>query len=206
MYIENNKDFLIPGGRVHDLVEICPCIVAVKDLDNYKNDDFVPAFQQISLKVYSGDVIGIGTVRRFRAYYKADEVKKASSVITFQQRDDINRVTVELNNANIMVYLPPNQFKMYTEIGTSTKDQLTMLMGVLYVPVLTQAISEMDVDGESEFAEQAWYKSLMAVLDKLGEGDPDKLEKLIEKPFETAQRILGDNVSLALQILENRDW
>lgn len=205
-YIEDNADLFIPGGLVHDQVDICPCIIAIKDLDNFKVDDFVPAFHHVPVKVYTSDVVGIGTVRRFRAYYKADEVKKASSVITVMVKNDIDRITVDLAQPNIYVYLPKTQFDQYMELGTSTTDQVTMLMGLVYVPAITQAISEMSVDGDSDFVDYPWYKSLMASLDKLAGGDSDELASLIEEPFETAQRLLGDNVSTTLQILKNRDW
>ena len=169
-------------------------------------DDFVPAFHLIPVKVFSSDVVGIGTVRRFRAYYKADEVKQASSVITVKVKNDIDRITVDLEQPNIFVYLPQTQFDQYMELGTSTSDQVTMLMGLVYVPAITQAITEMDVEGNSVFADYPWYKSLMASLDKLAEGDSEKLAGFIENPFETAQRLLGDNISTTLQILKNRDW
>ena len=205
-YIKNNRDVFIPGGTVHDQVEICPCIVAMEDLIPYSIDDSVTAFHHIPVGVYCSDVVGIGTVRRFRAYYKADQVKKASSVITVQVNKDVDRINIDLGKPNIFVYLPQDQFNSYMDLGTATSDQIKMLMGLIYVPAITQALSAMDVDGDSEFANQPWYKSLMASLDKLAEGDPEKITELIENPFETAQRMIGDNISTTLQILKNRDW
>ena len=205
-YIANNEDFFIPGGLVHGQVDICPCIVALKDIDPFVMDDFVQAFQLVPVKVFTNDVVGIGTVRRFRAYYKADEVKNASSIITVKVKNDIDRISVDLSQANIFVYLPQTQFDSYLDLGTSTSDQVTMLMGLVYVPAITQALSEMDVEGNSEFADQPWYQSLLAALDKLAEGDPDKISTFIDNPFETAQMLLGDNIATTLQILKNRDW
>lgn len=206
-YIVDNKDIFIPGGKVHNLVEICPCIVALKDLAPYDIEDFVPPFKLESVKVYSGDAIGIGTNRTFRAYYKADEAKKASSLITVREDKGIERIRVDLDQPNIYVYLPQDQHNLYKELGgTATADQLTILMGLIYVPAITQAITEMTVEGDSEYEGHPWYTSLMASLDKLAEGDPDKIESLIDNPFETAQRLLGDNTKSTLQILMNRDW
>lgn len=205
-YIKNNSEVFIPGGTIHDQVEVCPCIVAMEDLVPYLIEDSVAAFHQFSVGVYSSDVVGIGKVRRFRAYYKADQVKKASSVITVQVNKEIDRINIDLGQPNIYVYLPQDQFKSYMDLGVATSDQVKMLMGLIYVPAITQALSVMDVDGDSEFANLPWYKSLMASLDKLAGGDPEKISELIENPFETAQRLIGDNVSTTLQILKNRDW
>ena len=205
-YIEDNKPFFIYGGTVHELVELCPCIIAVQDLDEYQNDDFVPAFKLAPIRIYKNDVVGIGNVIRFHAYYKADEVKKASSVITVQADNSIERIKVDLSQPNIIVSLPEDQYNIYVNIGTSTSDQVTMLTGILSVPVIALALSEIDLDDESDYAELPWYKSLRALLDKMANGDPAKVSALLENELSTAQLMLGDNLSESLGILNNRDW
>ena len=118
-YIKDNTPFFIYGGTVHELVELCPCIIAMKDLEGYLCDDFVPAFKLSPVNIYKNDVVGIGNIIRFRAYYKADEVKKASSVVTVQADATIERIQVDLNKPNIIVTLPQNQYDAYMNIGTS---------------------------------------------------------------------------------------
>ena len=205
-YIKDNNPFFIYGGTVHELVELCPCIIAVQDLEEYINDDFVPAFKVAPVKIFKNDVVGIGNVIRFRAYYKADEVKKANSVITVQADDSIERIQVDLNKPNIIVTLPQVQYDAYMNIGTSTSDQVTLLTGIVSVPVIALALSEIDPDDESDYADLPWYKSLRGLLDRLAGGDPAKVSSLLEDKLNTAQRMLGDNMSEALNILNNREW
>ena len=50
----------------------------MQDIDTYAVDDVLLLFKQIPVSIYKNDVVGIGSVIRFHAYYKADEVKKAS--------------------------------------------------------------------------------------------------------------------------------
>lgn len=205
-YIKDNNPVFIPSGHVHDLVELCPCIIATQDIDNYYVEDFVTAFKQSPVHIYKNDVVGIGKAIRFRAYYKADEVKKASSIVTIQADDSIDRIKVDMTKPNIIVRLPQSQYDEYIRIGTSTTDQVTLLSAVVSVPVILMALSEIDPDDDSEYADLAWYKSLRAILDRVAEGDPVKVNSLLEDRLNTAQMLLGDNLSVSLSILDNREW
>jgi hypothetical protein len=201
-YVKDNTPFFINGGTVHELVELCPCIIAMQDLKSYLIDDFVPAFKQVPVSVYKNDVVGIGNTIRFHAYYKADEVKKASSVITVQSDDSIKRMQVDFNKPNIIVTLPKTQYDTYINIGNNaTSDVITLLTGVVSVPVIALALSEIDPDDENDYADLPWYKSLRASLDKLANGDPATIDKLLEDKLSTAQLLLGDNLSASLNIL-----
>lgn len=206
-YIKDNESLFIPGGQVHELVEICPCIIVMQDIEDYMVDDFVPAFKASSVKLFKGDVVGIGNTIRFRAYYKADEVKKANSVVTVRSDETAERISVDLNHTNIEVTLPKQQYEAYLHAGTSTIDQVTLLTGIVSVPVIAYALSQMTIDDEdSDFSERLWYRSLRALLDKIADGDPSRVETLLEDPFGTAQMMLGDNLSASLAILNNREW
>ena len=205
-YIVNNNSFFIYGGQVHELVELCPCIIAVQDLENYAIDDFVPAFKNTPISIFKNDVVGIGNIIRFRAYYKADEVKKASSIVTVQVDDKVDRIQLDFNKPNIIVNLPQSQYDAYMKIGTSTSEQVSLLTGLVSVPVIALALSEIDESDESEYAELPWYKSLRAMLDKLADGDPSKVNSLLENELSTAQLMLGDNLITSFSILDNREW
>ncbi len=205
-YIENNKPFKIKSGLVHDLVELCPCIIAMQDLENYQIEDFVSAFKASKVHIYKNDVVGIGNVIKFRAYYKADEVKKPGSIITVKGVDNISRVRVDLNQPNINVELPMQQYEYYIKVGNATNDQVSLLTGLVSVPVLVMALNEIDINDESDFVDMPWYKSIRAILDKMANGDPAKIETLLEDKFKTVQEMLGDNLFLSLKILDERDW
>ena len=205
-YIADNKPFFIPGGQVHEMVELCPCIIAVKDLERYYIDDFVPAFKVTPVSVYQGDVVGVGDAIRFHAYYKADEVKKASSVIRIQSDDTIERIKVNLNQPDIIVSLPKLQYDSYINAGLSTTDQVTLLTGIVSVPVISYALGMINDDDENDFSEKPWYKSLRALLDRVAGGDPGKVQKLLEDPISTATMLLGDNMAASLKILDDREW
>lgn len=205
-YVVDNKDFFIFGGQVHELVELCPCIIAIQDLENYIIDDFVSAFKKAPINIYKNDVVGIGDTIRFRAYYKADEVKKASSIVTVQVDNEVERIQLNLNQANIIVSLPQAQYDAYMRIGTSTSDQVSLLTGLVSVPVIALALNEINADDESDYAELPWYKSLRAMLDKLADGDPSKVNSLLDDKLSTAQLMLGDNLITSLTILDDREW
>ena len=63
-YIKDNNSFFIFGGQVHELVELCPCIIAMQDLEGYSCEDFVPAFKESPVNIYKNDVVGMNTWKR----------------------------------------------------------------------------------------------------------------------------------------------
>ncbi len=206
-YVRNNNSFFIHANKVHELVELCPCIISLKDYENYFSEDFVPAFKLAQVNVYKNDVVGIGNIIRFNAYYKADEVKNARSVITIQEDDSVEYIQIDMDHPNIIVKLPKSQHEAYWRIGYSTTDQVTLLTAIVSVPVIALALGKIDSDNdENDYAELPWYKSLRAQLDKLADGNPEKVEQLLEDKLQTAQRLLGNNLATSLNILDNRDW
>ena len=84
---------------------------------------------------------------------------------------------------------------------------MTLLTAIVSVPVIALALGKIDSDNdENDYAELPWYKSLRAQLDKLADGNPEKVEQLLEDKLQTAQRLLGNNLATSLNILDTRDW
>ncbi len=201
-YVKENEPFFIEASDVHERVDLSPCIIAMEDLYPYYNDDFVDGFKGVTVGVKKNDIVGIGQSIWFTAYYKADEVRKPNSVITVKDRDDITRMEVDLSQIdNIYVYLPSKEYGLYMAAGTNTANQILLLNAVLSIPALTYAISNMTLDDDNDFSENSWYKSLRAYIEKMAGGDQAKVQELLNNPISTAQEMLGDNYSSALQVI-----
>lgn len=205
-YIKLGEDLFLQSGLLHDLVELVPCIIAMQEISEYHIDDFVPAYKNDSFKLNKNDVVGIGGKVTFRAYYKADAVKKANSILTVNSDENAERIHVELNHPNINVFLPKDQYDSYMKAGTSTKDQIILLNAVISVPAIAWAISWIDLDDNNDYSDYAWYMTLRAQLEKYSNEDPGALQRYLDDPVSTAQMLIGDNTALSLKILDNREW
>lgn len=70
------QNVFIPTSMVHERVDLCPCIIALKDISNFTNEDFSEDFEGITFSVNTGEVVGIGERQKFDAIYKDDIIKK----------------------------------------------------------------------------------------------------------------------------------
>ena len=81
-----------------------------------------------------------------------------------------------------------------------------MLNAILIVPVLVEAIGiiagdEKDPEHQSGHENCAWYKTIVVNLKRFAENDERKYRQLLEKPFTSAELLLGNNSAEALDFL-----
>lgn len=75
-----------------------------------------------------------------------------------------------------------------------------MLNAILIIPALVEAIGiiavdERDTEHASGYENRAWYKTIVANLKRFAENDENKYRHLLEKPFASAELLLGNNSS-----------
>lgn len=54
----NSQTLFIPSNAVHERVDSCPCIIALKDIDNFSNIDFSEDFEGISFWIAQRRSVG----------------------------------------------------------------------------------------------------------------------------------------------------
>ena len=88
------------------------------------------------------------------------------------------------------------------------RSKYKMLNAILIVPVLVEAIGiiamdENDPDNIGDFQSCAWYKTIVVNLKRYAKNDEKVYRKLLEKPFTSAEILLGNNFADALEYLCN---
>lgn len=86
------------------------------------------------------------------------------------------------------------------------RSKYKMLNAILIVPALVEAIGiiaadEKDPEHQSGHQNRAWYKTIVVNLKRFAENDERKYLQLLEKPFASAELLLGNNSADALKFL-----
>ncbi len=201
------QEVFIPSGLVHERVDLCPCIVACKSIKDFVNDDFSEEFDGISYEINKGEVVAIGERQKFDAIYKNDIIKKGDPIVHFVSDEKSPVMFCEWEYDTIRIHLPKKQYKKYNEIGKYEPWKIPMLNAIYVVPAIVQGIYEICQDvcnyGSGTLERYSWYKTLKVKLQEAAKDDDTEFKKMLKDPIKTAQRLMNDNSSHALELVSN---
>lgn len=203
--VKDNKPIRLDPSFLHERVELIPCIVATAEIAGFANDDFEEEYKGITFNVNAGDVIAIGETRSFDALYKNDVIKNGTSPVTITKSDTATEISCDFSGSLIEITLPSEPHEKYLECGYKTQKYKT-LNAVLSIPALVEAIGIIanDVkhpDQVSGLESKAWYKTIAVNLKRASNNNEAKYRALLDKPFASAELLLGNNYASALQFL-----
>lgn len=197
----------IPSGSVHERVDLCPCIVAIEDIDNFSNRDFSEDYDGIPYKINKGEVVAIGERQKFDAIYKNDIIKKGDPIVHFVNDESSPVMFCEWEYDTIRIHLPKTQYKKYNEIGKYEPWKVPMLNAIYVVPAIVQGIYEIYQDvinnGQGTLERYSWYKTLKIMIMRAAKDDDIAFKRMLSEPIKTAQRLMNDNSSQALDLVAN---
>ena len=207
--VDNNQEIHLNSMEIHERVEITPCIIANRDIPEFVNDDFEEEYQGMSFEINIGDIIGIGSRRTFDALYQNDIIKNGTSIVSIARSDVKKEITSDFTGNIIQMTLPKDQYSDYMDCGYN-KIKYKLLNAILIIPVLVEAIGiiandERDSDETSGFETKSWYKTIVVNLKRYAESDENKYKQLLDKPFSSAELLLGNNSASALKFLSQID-
>jgi hypothetical protein len=203
--VKDNKPIRLDTASLHERVELTPCIIATAQIAGFTNDDFEEEYQGMTFEINAGDVIAIGEVRTFDALYQDDVIKNGTSPVTITRSDTAKEISCDFSGSLIEITLPGDQHDRYIECGYKAEKYKT-LNAILSIPALVEGISIIanDVknpDHTSGLEKKAWYKTIVVNLKRAAENNEGKYRALLDKPFASAELLLGNNYSSALQYL-----
>lgn len=207
--VKDNAPIHIDPVLVHERVEIIPCIVATTDISGFSNEDFDDEYNGITFNIKAGDIIAIGEAKTFDALYQNDVIKNGSSIVSIKGNDATKEIFCDYTGNIITITLPEEQYKDYIDCGYRKTKHKT-LNAILTIPVLVEAISiiandEKTPDMTSGFESKAWYKTIVVNLKRAAENNELRYRQMLDKPFTSAELLLGNNYISALQFVSNAD-
>lgn len=203
--VKDNESFSIDPTLVHERVELTPCIIATTQIKAFTNVDFEEEYRGMTFDISAGDVIAIGEAKSFDALFQDDIIKHGTSPVTISRSDTAKEITCNFTGSFIEILLPSKHYDRYLECGYKP-EKYKVLNAVLSIPALVEAIGiiandENDTGKTSGFESKAWYKTIVVNLKRASENNDSKYRALLDSPFTSAELLLGNNYSAALEYL-----
>lgn len=203
--VKDNKTFRIEPTFVHERVELTPCIIATTQIKAFTNIDFEEEYRGIAFDISAGDVIAIGEAKSFDALFQDDIIKHGTSPVTISRSDTAKEITCNFAGSLIEITLPSKYHDRYLECGYKP-EKYKLLNAVLSIPALVEAIGIIANDDNnpkqtSGFESNAWYKTIVVNLKRASENNDSKYRALLDSTFTSAELLLGNNYSAALEYL-----
>ena len=203
--ITGNNAIRLEPAFLHERVELTPCIIATAQIVGFTNDDFEDEYQGMTFDINIGDVIAIGETRTFDALYQDDIIKNGTSPVTIARSDTAKEISCDYSGSLIEITLPADQHDRYLECGYKP-EKYKALNAILSIPALVEGIGIIanDVkypDQTSGLESKSWYKTIVVNLKRVAENNEAKYRALLDKPFASAELLLGNNYSASLQYL-----
>ena len=200
----SSPDFsvLLTQDEVYEKVEICPCIVANKDIEHFTNEDFSDDYLGMMFKIRAGELVACSTRETFDAIYKKDILKNTSSIFYITCKDEINTIEFSPEYEKIYIYLPQNTYELYN-YHKLDEVRHAIINAAIIVPILVQILNLIrDSRSHDDFLEKRWYKTIKNKLTIISRGNSQKYDQLLDNPVSTAQLLVGDSAFQALTNLK----
>ena len=207
--VKDNQPIRLDPAFLHERVELTPCIVATIAITGFTNPDFEEEYAGMLFDINAGDVMAIGEIRSFDALYQNDVIKNGSSIVSITGSDTAKEISCDFTGSVIEIVLPADQHKEYMECGY-LKAKYKTLNAILTIPALVEAIGiisndEKNPNQTSGFESKAWYKTIVVNLKRAAENNEGRYRALLDKPFSSAEMLLGNNYAYALKFLNQID-
>ena len=203
--VKDNQSIRLDPTSLHERVELTPCIIAVQTITAFTNSDFAEEYQGMNFDINAGDIVAIGETRTFNALYQDDIIKNGTSPVTIARSEAAKEISCDFSGSLIEITLPAEQHDRYLECGYKP-EKYKALNAILSIPALVEGIGIIANDVKnpnqtSGLESKAWYKTIVVNLKRAAENNETKYHALLDKPFATAELLLGNNYTSALQYL-----
>ena len=156
----------IPIGDLRDKVEISCYIYAKKDIDFFKDDDFLEEYNGYSFKIDKNDIIAIDDGYTTVIDYDESVDKKVASIFQIIRDKSAESMVIEKKAKKIVISLPDDEFTYYDNLRKNDNFQ-NIFFAMIAIPALTYCLKEFqdsirtgDYELDSIEMEYNWFVSV----------------------------------------------
>ena len=200
-YNNDEISITIENDEVIDYLDIGIAIIAKENIENYQNEDFVDAYNNIKMKVSKNEVLAVSQNVRQIITLNDEILKEVHSIFNLKKDDNINYVTYDPNYDRILITVPKEIGDFYLKCK-GMKDIITILNSILFTPVLTSIINDMN-EAEEEFSSRLWFKTLNNKINEIIKEEQVTREMIYNNPYEYAQKLLKNVTIESIYELKN---
>ena len=201
MFNGNQYSIALEGDSIDRKMEVCPMIVAVKDINRFSSSDLNDIYEDEDISFSKGDILAIGEQRVLTIIKNKDALKKLSSIFYVQAYPDgfdYKHMSFKFEDRQIGILLPANDAARFSQCKDDPKRKNT-LFSAFFFPALIGVIDVMmSKDGE-QYEDNLWYAVLEAKGKEKGLGDIEDWKQ--RTSFEIAQVLFDYPVTRYLKEL-----
>ena len=201
----DNLSFELIDKNLLGKINLCPFIVAKKDLIDFTNSDWNSEYDNTKFKIYKGSILAIGTQQSFSAERENDDLSHLPSIfmICKKETDEKSPIEINLSSDKIRIMLNINDYNNYSNFKFGNNDNINIINSFLIFPTLVFAFEKLRENFE-EFKEYRWFSSIKKIFEKYYKSFNEDLFKSDSvTSFELAQEILELPISKSLISLNN---
>ena len=201
---ESEKLFIEHESKLNGTVQICSMIIALSDINGYKNQSFSPDYKGFGFNIEKGCVMGIGKQINIDINKEKENLENTSSIFSIIPILDPEETMIHVETQDpkkITIHIPQKTYNRYRNLSRNFEIQPVM-HSMIIIPALIQVFNELKSSG-SEFymyEEYKWFKALKKACKKHNITLDENGIKSIE-PYRVAQMLMDTPTIKALKFL-----
>lgn len=202
---QKHKVVKLSSGDVRGRLDICPFVIAVKDIPKYKNPNFHQDYEGMEFNIEAGSVLAVGVQARSNIDPEMDDFRDMSSIFSVIKNpdDSVSEMVIELNQPKILIMVT-REDKIRFDAIKKTFAYNAVIDALAGIPALTYAIRYIQSatpEQRNNLSQKIWYNSIKKRLKKVLKIDIDEGGLDGEDPLVIAQKLLNEPFTEAMKTL-----
>lgn len=192
---------IVDGNDLDRQLEVCPMIVATKDIDTFLCADLNAVFSDEEISFKKGDIIAIGEQLLITIIKEQDTLKKLSSIFyvdSLPDNSECKHMLLSFDDKQIGILIPKNDAARFRQCKDDPKRKNT-LFAAFFFPALIGVVDLMKSANGDEYSDALWYIHLSDKGKEKGIGDVEQWRD--RTAFEIAQILFDYPVTRYLKEL-----
>jgi len=198
---------IIPNKNVSGRLQICPFIVAIKDIPAYVNQSFHEDYRGFKFQIEAGCIMAVGKQVNVDVDKDINDLANTRSVFIIIKNADQSAVgmVVDMDKKKIVIKLPEEGYYNFKSIKNETYIQ-PVLNSLVVVPALLYVLEELgrrEPDERNEYSIYSWYRAIKKALAVKMNCDIESDQLSALNMLEVAQKLINSPLSDGLHVLSS---
>ncbi|MCH7883366.1 hypothetical protein IIA95_03045 [Patescibacteria group bacterium] len=159
---DKKMEILIPAAKLRDTTEVNCFLVAVKDIQNYKNEYREDIYDNRDFNLSKGEILGYSGRDTFEVP-KEWEMPEVGGAFFVLDKHSGKEVKYELGSDPILIKIPKKDFQVMHDIKKN--ERMKAVFYTLYAyPAMLYVLSEIFGERKDMYEHRKWYKRLHEIL------------------------------------------
>lgn len=200
-----SESYTISNKKVNGKLQICPFIVATKDINGFSAPEFHDDYLGDTFDIEAGCVMAVGKMATIDISKDIDDLANTPSVFSIIRNADTSckEMLVDTSGRKIIIKLPLDDYYSYKQLSKTPQAQ-PILNSLTIIPALIYVLEELkclSIDERMENSNALWYKVLSKALLTQFDCNIESDDFNSCNCMELAQKLINDPISDAFQML-----